>query len=123
MSIWTNIKNRGFKDLLNPKRWVMVLDSFRGKTVGTTLKIGDENVNFTNEQLQSYIEQVSYRQSFEECRRCLNEGACTHCGCDRSLFLDPKMVCSGGNWQEIKTPEEWRKFKKTLELEEEYGSA
>ena len=123
MSLLTNFKKRKFKDILNPERWAMFLRSWRGKTSGTTFKIGDENVNFTNEQLQSYIEQVSYRESFEECRTCLNEGACIHCGCDKSLFLDPKMVCSGGNWPEMMTVEKWREFKKITELEEEYGTA
>lgn len=123
MSLWTNIKLRGLRDILNPSRWMLFLRSKKGDVLGTSFKVGDSNITVTNEELQSYVEQVMYRESFEECRRCLNEGACTHCGCDRSLFLDPEMECSGGNWGKIMKPNKWREFKKIGELEEEYGTA
>ncbi len=118
MSILTNLRKRGLRDILSPHRWKLY---FRGKKraeEGTTLKIAaDESLTVNNEELQSFIEQVIYRQSFPECRKCYELGQCTHCGCDRSLFYDKEMVDSGGNWQEMKSPEDWEEYKKDIGIQ------
>lgn len=119
MSLLTNIRLRGFKDILNPERIKLY---FRGKKrakEGTTLQIADgETLVVTNEKLQSFIEQVIYRQSFAECKKCMEKGECIHCGCKSpELFYDELMVCSGGNWQEMKSPEDWQEYKKDIGIE------
>lgn len=119
MSIWKNIWLRGTTDLLSPSRWKLY---FRGKKrakEGTTLQIAqDETLIVTNEKLQSFIEQVVYRQSFPECKKCVEKGECIHCGCKSpELFYDEEMVDSGGNWQEMKSPEDWAEFKKDIGIE------
>ena len=119
MSLLKNIRLRGFKDILNPERIKLY---FRGKKrgkEGTTLQItNDEALTVNNEELQSFIEQVIYRQSFAECKQCLEKGECIHCGCKSpELFYDKEMVCSGGNWQEMKSPEDWNEYKKDIGIE------
>lgn len=119
MSIWTNLRKRGLSDILSPHRWSLY---FRGKKrgkEGTTLKISsDESLTVNNEELQSFIEQVVYRQSFAECKKCVEKGECIHCGCKSpELFFDKEMVCSGGNWQEMKTPEDWAEYKKDIGID------
>lgn len=113
MSIITNIRKRGLKDILNPKRWILYIRGLRRGSSGTTLQISKtDSLTISNEELQSFIEQVIYRQSFTECKRCLKEGACTHCGCKSpELFYDKEMVCSGGNWNEMLPPKDWNEFK------------
>lgn len=100
MSLLTNIKNRGFKDIVNPKRWIMFL-----KALFTSKE--------ETEDFQSYIEQIIYRQSFSDCLNCWKNGSCTHCGCKTpDLFYEKEMVCSGGNWVEMLSAKEWEEFKK-----------
>lgn len=119
MSIWKNIKLRGFKDLLNPKRIKLYLRGKKRGAEGTLLQIAKyETLVVTNEKLQSFIEQVIYRQSFPECRKCKEKGECIHCGCKSpELFFDEEMVCSGGNWQEMKSPQDWEEYKKDIGIE------
>lgn len=98
MSIIDNIRNRGFRDILNPERWVMFIRSL-----------------FTadSREKQAWVEQIIYRQSFPECKVCLKNGSCTHCGCKSpDLFHESKMVCSGGNWVEMIPAEDWELKKK-----------
>lgn len=105
MNLWANIKNRGLKDILNPKRWGMFL-----RSVSTPEKDARE--------FQAYVEQIIYRQSFYECKKCLKNGSCTHCGCSTpDLFFEKEMVCSGGNWNEILPADEWEEFKKDSGIE------
>lgn len=112
MSIITNFRKRKFKDILNPARWILYIRGIKRGFKGTTLKInGEDSLTVDNENLQSFIEQVVFRQSFPECRKCFEQGQCIHCGCDKSLFYDQQMVCSGGNWGEMKSPEEWEEYK------------
>lgn len=119
MSIITNIRKRGLKDILNPKRWILYIRGLRRGSSGTTLQISKtDSLTLSNEELQSFIEQVIYRQSFTECKRCLKEGACIHCGCKSpELFYDKEMVCSGGNWNEMLLPKDWNEFKSDNEIE------
>lgn len=126
MSVLKNLKLRGFKDILNPKRWKIFLNSKKREIVGTTFimepsttpeEIKKNSVTIGNEEMQSFIEQVFYRQSFGECIGCWKNGSCTHCGCKApELFYEKEMVCSGGNWNEVLPPAEWEEFKKQFGL-------
>lgn len=107
MSIIKNIKKRGLKDILNPWRWKMFLRSKQREFQGIKLE---------QKEILSYCEQVVYRTNL--CKPCLKNGACTHCECAvPDLFYDKKMVCSGGNWVEMVSPEKWENYKKELGLE------
>lgn len=119
MSILTNLRKRGLKDVLDPKRWKLYFRGKKREKDGTTLQIAEEEtLTVNNEELQSFIEQVIYRQSFAECKQCLEKGECIHCGCKSpELFYDKEMVCSGGNWQEMKLPEDWNEYKKDIGIE------
>lgn len=119
MSILTNLRKRGLKDVLDPKRWKLYFRGKKREKDGTTLQIAEEEtLTVNNEELQSFIEQVIYRQSFAECKQCLEKGECIHCGCKSpELFYDKEMVCSGGNWQEMKSPEDWNEYKKDIGIE------
>jgi len=116
MSLWSNIRKRGLKDILNPYRWVLFARAKVREESGTIIDIGGgESLKVRNEELQSYIEQIIYRQSFSDCGDCLKNGQCTHCGCKTpDLFYDKEMVCSGGNWNVMLSPDQWEEFKKDL---------
>lgn len=120
MSLLKNLKNRGLKDILNPKRWVMFLRSkwvwiqslFIGK-VGA-LKKEYKQVFETPELL----EQAVLRMANPGCRQCLKEGECVHCGCKSpDLFFEQNMECSGGNWFGMYPPEFWRRYRDSAKLE------
>jgi len=107
MSIWTNLKLRGLKDVFNVGKWGMFL---RSQTQDT--------IKIPKADFQSYIEQIIWRESFADCKRCLKEGQCSHCGCKTpDLFAERDMVCSGGNWTEMLPTAEWNKVKEELGIE------
>ena len=101
MSILTNLKKRGLKDILNPTKWKIFLRNEVRKKSGITIQ---------DEDMIAYCEQVIYR--LNSCRPCLEKGECTHCGCKTpDLFFDKDMVCSGGQWPAMKKTEDWESFK------------
>lgn len=101
MSVITNIKKRGLKDILNPVRWRIFTRFLLRKVKGLHLQ---------DHEIQPFVEQVIWRQAL--CKPCLLAGECTHCGCKApELFYDKDMVCSGGNWNEMMSPEEWKQYK------------
>lgn len=108
MSIIQNLKKRGLKDILSVSKWVLYSRAKVRQDEGTTF--GSEGINIKNEDVISYIEQVIYRKDL--CIDCFQKGECLHCGCKSpDLFLDKDMVCSGNNFQEMMSKEDWEIFK------------
>ena len=110
------LKNRGLKDVLNPKRWVMFFRSVRfnnkvkhsDRTFVDELKDEYEEI-FSNDE---YLEQVVLRMQEPGCRNCLNAEKCHHCGCKTpDLFFEKDMECSGGNWFPMVNKDQWTFFK------------
>ena len=116
MGLISNIRNRGFKDILSPKHWWFFIKS---KFV----------LNW--EEKQARAEQIIFRQSL--CGRCFkagecigeeeyvgeeNEQRCKGCGCPSpELFHEKQMVCACGKWNEMMKAKEWNIYKKEIGLE------
>lgn len=104
MSLITNLKKRGLRDILNPRKW------------GIFMRSKKKYERIAVEDLQYRSEMVVYRMSL--CKSCVQEGSCLHCGCKSpELFYDPQNWCSGGNWDSIKCREDWEKFKNQMGID------
>lgn len=103
MSIWTNIKKRGFKDILNPKRVLLYLRSKSHKK--------RKYIKIPYEDVHAYCEQVIWRRYL--CERCYAANECVHCGCKaREVMIEPSGTCSAGEFFEMKNSEDWEQEKK-----------
>lgn len=105
MSLIRNLKSRGFKDILNPKKikiWFRYI----------LLKL--RNKNYPELSIDFKLEQIAYRMMEPGCRACIYQGECVICHCPSpQQFYDQNNYCSGMNWVEMKeTKEEWEVFKK-----------
>ena len=99
MSILANLKARGLRDILNPRKWRAFLQK----------PPSDEEVTF------EYCEQVVYRSIL--CRPCINAGECHHCHCEMpGAVLAKDNFCSMDKWQEMMSDEQWREYKKVSNL-------
>lgn len=108
MSIWDNFKKRGFKDILNPRKWLVFLKWKRDKKRGYIKVPVDEGL--------TYCRQVVYRSLL--CRECVKQGQCKDCECkvpDNMLY--PNNRCSEMNWLEMKSKEEFEKELENLGLD------
>lgn len=96
-SLITNLRLRGLKDILNPRKWkVFLLSKLRG-------------LDLPAEEAFARAEQVVYRSRV--CSECVGE--CVHCGCPvPAAFLEPDNICSALQWEEMLSAEDWAKFKK-----------
>lgn len=100
-NLWTNLRNRGFKDILNPTKWLAFSQGEVIKSAGVVLKA---------DEVQSYCEQVVFRSYL--CRDCKEAGKCHDCGCEMPLGMHTKdNFCSMGNWFEMLSPEDWEQYK------------
>jgi len=114
MGILRNLRNRGLKDILNPKRWVMFL---RSKKVQVKSSIHGEAQALKDEYHEIFedrrlLEQVVVRMTSNSCRPCLTGGECVHCGCKSpDLFFERDMECSGLSWFSMVDPDEWDEYK------------
>lgn len=109
MSLINNLKKRGFKDILNPRKWKI----FARYMAHTAL-----NTEYPELDVPEYQEQIAIRMAHPGCRACIKSGECVHCGCKSpELFLDKTNECSGGHWFTMIDPEQWPEFKKKAGIE------
>lgn len=105
--IWGNIQKRGVKDITNPKRISAFMKAEYIKKNGIHLKY---------EEIVPYAEQLVYRTV--SCQTCVSKGKCEHCTCEiPSALMVKEYTCSGDNFYEMKSPEEWNKFKELTGLQ------
>lgn len=141
-----NIRNRGFKDILNPERWWMFLRSLRlNRRANLRTEMYVDAPAYTSPEEESRIrekflvdslkeeyshifdkefalEQVAYRMSQEGCKTCLSDGQCAHCGCKTpDLFFEVSMSCSGGHWAGMMTEDIWSDYKTSVGIEIDPG--
>lgn len=108
MSIIKNIRLRGLKDILNPKKW---------KIFARYLKMKALKEEYQELNIRAYQEQIVLRMKHPECQRCIKEGECFHCGCKSpELFFDKDNYCSGGAWDAMMNPDQWEEFKRLVKM-------
>lgn len=108
MSLITNIKKRGLKDALNPKKWKIFARYFFFRAL---------KKEYPELSVPEFIEQATYRMSHPGCRECVLKGECVHCGCKSpDLFIDKDNWCSGEHWYEMQPPHLWEEFKKMNDI-------
>ena len=135
MSIWTNIRKRGLRDVLNPRKWIIFIRYLRKLRNGASKPDGKKdlseiynggNTEITSATLEEYtelwnpheLEQISVRMSNLECRTCLKAGTCHHCGCTSpDLFYDRTNWCSGQHWGAMVGERLWERHKETYQIE------
>lgn len=86
--IWVTRNNDLIKleDCLNPRNWVSYV------TGHLMMRLLPPHV----------LEQYILRLFDSECRECVTNGKCHHCGCDMpARAYDPFTSCSAGNWGPI----------------------
>jgi hypothetical protein len=101
-SIINNIKSRGLKDILNPKKWLNYVNG---------LIIGVNGINLKEGEILSYSEQLVYRSI--KCSQCFEEKACIDCKCPQPLSATVKShECTLGKYRGMLSPQKWEEFKK-----------
>lgn len=106
---WSKVK---IKDLLNPRKWWIVIDAYWRKSRGVTLEncqtaiqmkytsglaASDFWCRMVMKQDLEFAEMVVDRAS--RCPDCVEEGSCVHCGCTSpENMYSPLNSCSAGNW-------------------------
>lgn len=106
---WRKVRIR---DVINPKKWWIVLDAYIKKSRGVTLERCERAALFRFTQGEvfadfwarkvmgqnlEYAEVVVERASL--CKDCVDAGSCKHCGCScPDNMFSMKNECSGGNW-------------------------
>jgi|AntRauTorcE11897_2_1112592.scaffolds.fasta_scaffold01914_2 hypothetical protein len=85
-------------DLLKPIKWYSYVV---GSVKGSYLK-------------PHIIEQYALRFNDDECSKCIENGKCSHCGCDMpERALVAFESCSAGNWGPIiKDEQQYKEFRK-----------
>lgn len=100
MSVITNIKKRGFKDILS-KRVFAYLESKWQSIFGVRIKKDDAI---------AYAEQIIFKRSM--CAPCYAKGECLHCGCNfRDLSVSTEATCSQGRWGKTLNSKDWQSYK------------
>lgn len=102
LSIFTNLRKRGLKDVTNPEKVKAYLQGGEIKKNGIHLEV---------DEIESFCEQIIYRKSM--CPGCFASDKCSHCGCEMPVSgYTPVNFCSAGIWGKMLPPDEWEKFKK-----------
>jgi hypothetical protein len=110
MSILTNIKKRGLKDIFS-LRVVSYLESIWQKIFG---------VRILQKDMVAYSEQVVYKAF--RCPECKAKGECVFCGCNfKDLSVSKDAVCSEGRWGKTMNEKDWEKYKSTYLPGTEFG--
>lgn len=64
------------------------------------------------------VEQLVLRMYDKECRKCVKNGSCLHCGCDISKVYTPWDRCSEGYWGPmVEDAEEYKKIREEFPVE------
>lgn len=99
MSLLHNLRRRGLRDILNPKKWKIFARYARLKAL---------RKEYEELTIPEYREQIVYRMTQPGCRECIAKGECVHCGCKSpELFFDKENECSGMFWFEMLEPDSW----------------
>ena len=105
MSLLQNLKLRGLRDILRPRKW---------KIFARYAILKAWKKEYPELHVPEYVEQIATRMSNPGCRPCVEAGACVHCGCKSpELFFDKDNECSGANWFQMIPPAIWN-IKKQL---------
>ena len=100
-SVINNIKRRGLKDILNPKKWRDFLTSKKQSVTGVTIP---------QEDVLSYSEQLVYRSI--TCSECFKLGACIDCQCPQpDAAIVKTHECSLGRYRKMLEKDKWEEFK------------
>lgn len=110
MSILTNIKKRGFKDIFS-FRVFSYIESQLQKIFGVRTKQKD---------MVAYAEQIQFKAIM--CPECKDGGSCVHCGCNfQDLQVSKISTCSQGRWGKVMEHEDWEKYKNKYLNNVEFG--
>lgn len=110
MSILTNIKKRGLKDIFS-LRVISYIESVWQKLFGVRIEQKD---------MVAYSEQLIYKAVM--CPECKAKGECVFCGCNfKDLSVSKDAVCSEGRWGKIMDEKNWEEYKKTYLPGTEFG--
>lgn len=100
MNLIDNIKKRGARDILNPKKWAAYLD-------GEIIENG--GIHLSYEEIIPFCQQLMVR--LIKCSECVEAGKCVGCGCKMPIAaIVPNNFCSEEKWKEMMTPENWNKY-------------
>lgn len=100
MSLLSNIKKRGLKDILSKRIFSYIEAQFQ-KVFGVWTKQKDQ---------KAYAEQIIYKRAM--CPECYQKGECVHCGCNfNDLAISKEAVCSAQRWGKIQDAKNWEEYK------------
>lgn len=109
MGIFTNLKKRGFKDILSRDsrkayiKWIL-------KKLLRRFEDGDESTRLLK---LHEIEQIIFRM--KRCRPCVENKTCLSCGCDvLGSIQDPNSACHDKKWGKMLPVDKWNSFKKKV---------
>lgn len=101
MSILTNIRKRGLKDIFSKKIFAYIQSQWQ--------KIFGIRVSNKKDAI-AYAEQVIYRGFM--CKKCREDGVCEVCGCAwDELATAQKSTCSQGRFGKIENANSWEEYK------------
>jgi hypothetical protein len=102
----TNIKRRGFKD---------ILDADTRRAFTDFSQIEEHGLLLDSSQIVCYTEQLQYRMS--KCAKCNEAGRCNGydtkgCGCPTpGKFIPPSAHCPESRWGKMLEHAEWEQYK------------
>lgn len=100
MSIFTNFKKRGFKDILSARVFSYISSKFQSIFGVWTAK---------KDQV-AYSEQILWKGIM--CSECKAKGECVECGCNfYDLSVAKNSVCSAGKWGKVQDANSWEEYK------------
>lgn len=118
MSLLENVEKRGFKDILNPKKWKVFIVwllklALNRLSKSETKEVAEEAQKATRLYTKSELEQVIYRRRL--CKECWERGSCVACGCDAvGEMQDLTTKCADGKWKAAMDAPSWESYKSKL---------
>ncbi|MGB2789430.1 MAG: hypothetical protein WBC13_08925 [Dokdonella sp.] len=110
MSILTNIKKRGLKDIFSMRVFSYINSKLQSIFGVWTVK---------KDQL-AYSEQILFKGLM--CPECKEKGECVECGCNfYDLSVAKNSVCSAGRWGEVMNSKSWAEYKSKYLSNVEFG--
>ena len=101
MSILTNIKKRGLKDIFSTRVFAYLQSQWQ-KVFGIRVSSKKDAI--------AYAEQIIFRSHM--CSSCKENKSCLHCGCAwDDLVTAQKSTCSQGRWGVIEPANSWEEYK------------